>query len=60
MPALAGDLDREAPVAVHCASGHRSAVAVSLLLRAGITDIWHVTEGVEAWQKLGHPLVTPA
>jgi hydroxyacylglutathione hydrolase len=60
MPALARDVDREAPVAVHCATGHRSAVAVSLLLRAGITDIWHLTDGVEAWQELGHPVVTPA
>ena len=60
MPRLAAELDRDAPVAVHCASGHRSAVAVSLLLQTGVKDIWHVTEGVDAWEELGHPLVTPS
>jgi hydroxyacylglutathione hydrolase len=58
MAILAEDLDRTAPVAVHCATGHRSAVAASLLLRSGITDVWHVTDGVDAWQRLGHPMVT--
>jgi hydroxyacylglutathione hydrolase len=60
MPALAATVDASAPVAVHCASGHRSAVAVSLLLRAGITDIWHITDGPDAWHELGHPLVSAA
>jgi hydroxyacylglutathione hydrolase len=60
MATLAEELDRTAPVAVHCATGHRSAIAASLLLRAGITDVWHVTDGVDAWQRLGHPLVTAA
>ncbi|MDQ2960453.1 MAG: rhodanese-like domain-containing protein, partial [Candidatus Dormibacteraeota bacterium] len=58
--ALAPTLDRDAPVAVHCASGHRSALAASLLLRAGVDNVWHLTDGVEAWQELGYPLVTPA
>ena len=60
MPALAATLDSSTPVAVHCVSGHRSSVAVSLLLQAGVTDIWHVTDGPDAWQRLGHPLVHPA
>ena len=60
MPALAATLDTSAPVAVHCASGHRSSVAVSLLLQTGITDIWHITDGPDAWQQLGYPLVRAA
>jgi len=60
MADLAKQLNPEAPVAVHCESGHRSAVAVSLLLRAGVSDIWHVTDGVGGWQELGNPLVTPS
>jgi hydroxyacylglutathione hydrolase len=59
MPQLAASLDREARAAVHCASGYRSAVAVSLLLREGVDDICHVSDSVEAWEELGHPLVTP-
>jgi len=60
MPALAVTLDQTAPAAVHCASGHRSAVGASLLLRAGIRDIWHITDGVDAWTQQDRPLVTPA
>lgn len=59
MGAIAGELDRDAPVAVHCETGHRSAVAVSLLLLAGVTGVWHIADGTEEWKQLGHPLVTP-
>ena len=45
-------------VAVHCATGYRSALGASVLLREGIGDVWHVTDGVDAWSALGHPLVT--
>jgi hydroxyacylglutathione hydrolase len=60
IPGIVDTLDRGAPVAVHCATGYRSALAVALLLRLGLTDVWHVTDGVEAWTALGHPLVTAA
>lgn len=60
MPSLAATLDRTVPVAVYCASGHRSAVAASLLLRAGLTNIWHIGDGIEAWRASGIPLVAPA
>lgn len=60
LPGIAARLDRQAPVAVHCATGYRSALGVSMLLREGIDDIWHVSEGVDAWSALGHPLVTSA
>ncbi|HEX4579638.1 MAG TPA: rhodanese-like domain-containing protein, partial [Candidatus Dormibacteraeota bacterium] len=60
MPALATTLDRAAPVAVYCASGHRSVVAASLLLRAGVTSVWHIGDGIDAWEASGNPLVAPA
>jgi hydroxyacylglutathione hydrolase len=60
LPALVATLDREAPVAVHCATGYRAALGVSMLLRDGVDDVWHVSDGVDAWEALGHPLVTSA
>ncbi|MGH7721951.1 MAG: MBL fold metallo-hydrolase [Candidatus Dormibacteria bacterium] len=60
LPAIIEHLDHTSPIAVHCATGYRSALGVSLLLRHGITEVWHVTDGVEAWSALGHPLVTTA
>lgn len=62
-PDLAGivaSLDHQAPVAVHCATGFRAALGVSILLRDGVEDVWHVSDGVDAWSALGHPLVTSA
>ncbi|HSP64894.1 MAG TPA: rhodanese-like domain-containing protein, partial [Candidatus Deferrimicrobium sp.] len=60
LPALVATLDRDAPVAVHCATGYRAALGVSMLLRDGVDNVWHVSDGVEAWTELGHPLVTSA
>jgi hydroxyacylglutathione hydrolase len=58
LPAIIDGLDREAPVAVHCATGYRASLGVSLLLQHGFADVWHVTDGVESWSALGHPLIT--
>jgi hydroxyacylglutathione hydrolase len=58
--ALLDKLDREAPIAVHCATGYRAGLGVSLLLKHGVADVWHVTDGVDSWSALGHPLVTSA
>jgi len=57
---IAASLDRQAPIAVHCETGYRAALGVSLLLRDGIDGVWHVTDGMAAWSALGHPLVTSA
>jgi hydroxyacylglutathione hydrolase len=51
MPRQAGSLPQDALVAVHCAHGYRSAVAASLLERAGIPQILHVTDGYEEWLR---------
>jgi hydroxyacylglutathione hydrolase len=58
LPAIVDRLDREAPIAVHCATGYRAALGVSLLLLHGFADVWHVIDGVESWSAQGHPLIT--
>jgi hydroxyacylglutathione hydrolase len=50
VPQEARYLPHDAPVAVHCAHGYRSATAASLLERAGIPQILHVTDGYEEWE----------
>ncbi len=39
------------PVVVHCASGYRSSIAVSLLEQVGFLNIIDLVGGVEAWEK---------
>lgn len=44
------------PVAVVCGSGYRSAIAASLLLRAGRDDVAHVPGGMKAYRAAGLPI----
>jgi hydroxyacylglutathione hydrolase len=46
------------PVAVLCATGYRSTVAASVLERAGINPVFHVTGGMTAWKRAGLPVVS--
>jgi hydroxyacylglutathione hydrolase len=55
-----GDLDREAPLAVVCQTGYRSAAAASVLRRAGFTDVLDLTGGTAAWIDAGRPVDVPA
>ncbi len=50
-------LPQDAPVAVHCKSGYRSAIACSLLKKAGYRNIVNVEGGFDAWQKEQQPAV---
>jgi hydroxyacylglutathione hydrolase len=52
------ELDRDAPVAVHCKSGYRSTIASSLLQRAGFKNVVNVTGGFDAWRAAKLPLTT--
>jgi glyoxylase-like metal-dependent hydrolase (beta-lactamase superfamily II)/rhodanese-related sulfurtransferase len=53
-------LDASRPIAVICSSGQRSAVAASLLLRAGARDVIHVADGgVGTWLQHGWPVQQP-
>jgi hydroxyacylglutathione hydrolase len=50
-------LDPSRPIAVICASGQRSAVGASLLLRAGAAEVLHVADGgVGTWARRGWPI----
>ena len=47
------ELDPKRPIAVHCKSGYRSSIAVSLLQREGFEKIVHMRGGWDAWQETG-------
>ncbi len=52
--------DKSAPLAVHCKSGYRSAIACSLLRRAGFENVIDVIGGLDAWQQAQLPVATEA
>jgi glyoxylase-like metal-dependent hydrolase (beta-lactamase superfamily II)/rhodanese-related sulfurtransferase len=51
------EIDRSAPLAVHCKGGYRSMIACSLLRRAGFENVINVTGGFDAWQQAKLPVV---
>ena len=54
---IPGEIDPDRPVAVICSSGQRSAVAASLLSRAGAHQVIHVADGgVRTWERQGGPI----
>lgn len=52
------EIDRDAPVAVHCKSGYRSMIACSLLQCAGFAQVIDVMGGFDAWQQAQLAVVT--
>jgi hydroxyacylglutathione hydrolase len=54
---LTRDLPRDAPLALHCQGGTRSAIAASLLQAQGFTNVANVTGGFRAWEQAGLPVV---
>lgn len=55
LPARLDEVPTGRPVAVVCGSGYRSAVAASLLSRAGRKDAVNLTGGMSAWRSAGLP-----
>ena len=53
-------LDRHRTIAVHCKGGYRSAIAASLLRRAGFQQVVNVTGGFDAWKAAGLPVAQVA
>src|SRR5512146_3093764 len=51
------EIAREEPLAVHCKGGYRSAIACSLLLRAGYRNVSNLVGGFDAWQQAALPCV---
>jgi hydroxyacylglutathione hydrolase len=54
----APEIDRNAPLAVHCKSGYRSMIACSLLQRAGFRNVTNLVGGFDAWQQAQLPVET--
>lgn len=50
LPARIAELDRSKLIVVNCKSGYRSAIAASVLRRAGIRDIANLMGGYDAWK----------
>jgi len=49
------ELDPDVPLVVACSIGHRSGLAVSILLAKGFKDVRNLLGGMTAWQRLGLP-----
>lgn len=47
------ELDGSSLLAVHCKGGYRSAIAVSLLRRAGLRNVANIIGGFDAWRASG-------
>ena len=54
------EISKDSPVAVHCKSGYRSLIAVSVLQRAGYHNVVDVAGGFDAWAAAGLPSSTEA
>jgi glyoxylase-like metal-dependent hydrolase (beta-lactamase superfamily II)/rhodanese-related sulfurtransferase len=52
------EIDRDAPIAVHCKGGYRSMIACSLLQRAGFKHVTNVVGGFDAWEQAKLPVAT--
>jgi hydroxyacylglutathione hydrolase len=54
----AGQLPAGRRIAVHCAGGYRSSIAVGILNQVGITDLVELAGGLAAWEAAKLPVVT--
>ena len=58
LESLVSSLEHDRPIAVNCKGGYRSAIACSLIERAGFKDVMNVTGGFDAWVACGLPVAT--
>ena len=49
-----GELPSDKPLVVYCQSGSRSAIAASVLLANGVTNVINLAGGFVEWQSRGH------
>jgi hydroxyacylglutathione hydrolase len=54
------EIPRNRRIAVHCAGGYRSSIAVSILHRCGLTHLIEMVGGIAAWESGQLPMVTAA
>jgi len=55
LPARMDELPTDRPLVVHCAGGHRSSIAASLLRHRGFTDVSDILGGYAAWALSARP-----
>ncbi|MFF3757458.1 rhodanese-like domain-containing protein [Streptomyces sp. NPDC002185] len=55
LPDRAGELPEDRPLVVHCAGGHRSSIAASLLRQRGFRDVSDLLGGYAAWALTTSP-----
>lgn len=55
LPTRLNEVPRDVPVVVHCQSGARSAIAVSLLQAAGYRNVSNLGAGYAGWSAAGLP-----
>ena len=58
LPELIAELPRTRRIAVHCAGGYRSSIAVSILNQNGITNLIELAGGIAAWEAASLPLIS--
>lgn len=56
--ARVASLDKNAPYAVYCRTGNRSASALQVMQGQGFTGAYHLGGGIGAWQSAGGQVVT--
>ena len=47
------ELEPSQPLVVTCGVGHRAGLGVSILLKAGFTEVYNLLGGMKAWHQLG-------
>jgi hydroxyacylglutathione hydrolase len=57
LPERLGEIPADRPVVLQCKTGTRSSFAASILLKAGRRRVYNLLGGIDAWKKLGYPLV---
>ena len=52
------EIPRTRRLAIHCAGGYRSSIAVSILNQYGITNVIELAGGITAWEAAKYPVIT--
>lgn len=58
LPAKFSELDQNRTIAVICHHGSRSANAAAFLLQHGLTNVYNVVGGIDAWTREFDPSVS--
>lgn len=57
LPERLHEIPADKPVVLQCKTGTRSSFAASILKKANRTNIYNLLGGIDAWKKLGYPLL---